>query len=92
MKRLIAPPAARVQFELAVLRLLLAYLRRQAEVPLAARSDESVINRINCRYVDYLRQDRGLAENSVLVYAPFIRDFLNCQNAGDGHVLPGVTP
>ena len=88
VKRLIGPPAARVQFELAVLRLLLAYLRCQAEVPLEAQSDESAIHLINCRYVDYLRQDRGLAENSVLVYAPFIRDFLNSRNAGNGHVLP----
>lgn len=88
VKRLIGPPAARVQFELSVLRLSLAYLRRQAEVPLAARSDESEIDSINCSYVGYLRQDRGLAENSVLVYAPFIRDFLNSQNAGDGRLLP----
>ena len=38
--------------------------------------------------MDYLKQDRGLAENSVLVYAPFIRDFLASQDAGDGHILP----
>jgi site-specific recombinase XerD len=87
VKRLIAPPPARVQFELSVLRLLLAYLRCQAEVPFAARSDESEIDSINCRYLDYLRQDRGLAKNSVLVYAPLIRDFLNTQNAGDGRIL-----
>lgn len=90
VKRLTGAPAARVQFELAALRMLLAYLRCQAEVPLAALNDESAIDRINCRYVDYLRQDRGLAENSVLVYAPFIRDFLNSQNAGDGCVLPSA--
>ena len=88
VRRSTGAPAARVQFELAVLRLLLAYLRRQAEVPLAAPGDESAIDRIHSRYVDYLRQDRGLAENSILVYAPFIRDFLRSQNAGDGRVLP----
>lgn len=88
VKRSTGAPAARVQFELAVLRLLLVYLRRQAEVPLAAPGDESAIDRIHSRYVDYLRQDRGLAENSILVYAPFIRDFLRSQNADDGRVLP----
>jgi len=73
VKRSTSAPATRVQFELAVLRLLLSYLRRQAEAPLAAPGDESAINHIHSRYVDYLRHDRGLAENSILVYAPFIR-------------------
>ncbi len=30
-------------------------------------------------YKNHLRKDRGLTENSVLVYAPFIRDFLASQ-------------
>lgn len=88
VKRLTGAPAARVQFELAVLRLLLAYLRAETIVRLSAPNDESPIDHIHKRYVDYLRQDRGLAENSVLVYAPFIRDFLNSQNTGNGCVLP----
>jgi site-specific recombinase XerD len=35
--------------------------------------------------VDYLRKDRGLAENSILVYVPFVRDLLRDQvsRAGD---------
>jgi integrase/recombinase XerD len=49
---------------------------------------QSALAHIYCRYLDYLRQDRGLANNSVLVYGPFIRDFLNSQDAGDGSVLP----
>jgi site-specific recombinase XerD len=82
-------PAVRVQFELAVLRLLLTFLRSKAIVRLAVPVNDSSIDRISDRYVDYLRQDRGLAENSVHVYAPFIRDFLRSQNAGDGgFVLP----
>lgn len=88
VKRLTGAPAARVQFEIAVLRLLLAYLRGEAIVGLPAPNDESAIDHMNRRYVDYLRQDRGLAENSVHVYAPFVRNFLNSQDAGDGSVFP----
>lgn len=88
VKRLIGAPAARVQFELAVLRLLLAYLRGKTILRLPTPDVESAIDEIHDRYVGYLRQDRGLAENSVLVYAPFIRDFLNSQKAGNGSVLP----
>lgn len=92
MGRLTSVPTARIQFELAVLRMFLAYLRDEVIVflPTAVAPDDSAITKILDRYVDYLRQDRGLAENSVLVYAPFIRDFLNSQNAGDGDLLPGA--
>ena len=90
VQRLTGPPAARVQFEIAVLRLLLAYLRGEAIVDFPAPNDESAIEHMNGRYVDYLRQDRGLAENSVLVYAPFVRDFLSSQDSGDGSVFPGA--
>ncbi len=84
-------PATRVQFELAVLRLLLTYLRSKAIVRLAVPVEDSSIDSISGRYVDYLRQDRGLAENSVHVYAPFIRDFLRNQNAADtGFVIPAA--
>lgn len=85
-------PAARIQFELAVLQMFLAYLRGEAIVclPTAVDPDDSAITKIHCRYVDYLLQDRGLAKNSVLVYAPFILDFLNSQNAGDGSILPNA--
>lgn len=38
------------------------------------------------RYVSYLRKDRGLAENSVLVYTPFIRSLLADQVAKTGGV------
>ena len=88
MERLTDAPMARVQFEFAVLRLFLAYLRAEAIVCSPTVTDQSAIARIYDRYVDYLRQDRGLAKNSVLVYGPFIRDFLNSQDAGDGHISP----
>jgi integrase/recombinase XerD len=38
------------------------------------------------RYVNYLRNDRGLAKNSVLVYTPFIRGLLVDQVAKTGRV------
>ncbi|NUA27053.1 site-specific integrase [Cupriavidus basilensis] len=90
MERLTDAPADRVRFELAVLRLFLAYLRGEAIVRLPTVSDQSAIAHIYGRYLDYLRQDRGLAKNSVLVYGPFIRDFLNSQDAGDGSILPNA--
>ena len=90
VKRLTGAPVARIQFEIAVLRLLLSYLRGEAIVRFSTPDDESAIDQINGRYVDYLRQDRGLAENSVLIYAPFVRDFLNSQDAGDGRVFPNA--
>jgi len=40
------------------------------------------------RYEEYLRQDRGLAENSVHVYVPFIRDFLASRFASTGCAAP----
>lgn len=90
IERLAGTPAARVQFELAVVRQFLAYLHGEAitRLPAAANPDTSAGTKILGRYVDYLRQDRGLAKNSVLVYTPFIRDFLNSQDAGDGCLLP----
>ena len=38
------------------------------------------------RYVNYLRKDRGLAENSVLVYKPYIRQLLAGQVTKTGGV------
>ena len=86
MKRLNRSPAARVQFEQSILRTFLAYLREESIVHVPPTNGESEIAQIHGRYVDYLRQDRGLARNSVLVYAPFIRDFLDSQDTGSGHI------
>ena len=88
MKRLTDPPGARVQFERGVLRSFLTYLRNEAIVRLPTANGQSAIAHTYSRYLDYLRQDRGLAKNSLLVYGPFIRDFLNSQDAGDGNILP----
>ena len=77
---------ARERFEKSALRLLLAYLRRDAGVPGPLPPPcPSPVDELVCRYVDYLRKDRGLTENSILVYVPFVRDLLRDQvsSAGD---------
>jgi site-specific recombinase XerD len=80
VKRSSGTSAAHVQFERAALRPLLEYLRAQSVVP-PAPIDASPADELLKRYRDYLRQDRGLAENSLRVYEPLIRDFLASQMA-----------
>ncbi|HEY6302967.1 MAG TPA: tyrosine-type recombinase/integrase [Terriglobales bacterium] len=41
-------------------------------------------------YEGYLREDRGLAQNSVLVYVPFVRDFLAAHSTQTGCVAEGA--
>jgi len=66
-----------VTFKLAVLRLFLGYLRLEAGVPASAsRIDSSPAAELHRDYVHYLRNERGLAENSIRVYSPYIQDFL----------------
>jgi integrase/recombinase XerD len=80
---------AYVKFALAVMRLLFEYLRRCAGLqrpPL--KDDVSAVEGLLLRYTDYLRKDRGLTENSVHVYVPFIRDFLTAQATQTGCVSP----
>jgi len=64
---------ARADFETAALRLFLRHLRAEAVCPSPPSSEVDPAQ----HYVDYLRKERGLAKNSILVYAPFIRDFLS---------------
>lgn len=81
-------PASCIQFRFSVLRQYLAYLRAEMLVRVPLPNAESEVERINRQYVEYLHQDRGLAENSIQVYAPFIRDFLDGQKLGDGRISP----
>ncbi|MDP2621812.1 MAG: tyrosine-type recombinase/integrase [Hyphomicrobiales bacterium] len=90
VKRSSGTRTARVQFELAALRPLLEYLRAETWAPLPVPVDASLGDALAKRYLDYLRQDRGLAENSVRVYLPFIRDFLTSQLAASGCWSPGA--
>jgi integrase/recombinase XerD len=79
----------RVALERATVRLFLRHLytRGRLQRP-SAKEIESGPDSYLRRYEDYLRKDRGLAENSVHVYAPFIRDFLSRQTMPAGSLSP----
>ena len=88
VKRSPAVGGSRFKLELGCLRLLLEYLRAQKLVQLQAPVDESLGEVHLKRYVDYLRQDCGLAENSIHVYRPLVRNFLTSQTSADGRLSP----
>jgi site-specific recombinase XerD len=76
---------AHTKAELAVMRLLFEYLRGYAGLQLPpSQAGVSAAEILLQNYKDHLRKDRGLTENSVLVYAPFIRDFLAAQTTQMG--------
>jgi site-specific recombinase XerD len=80
---------ARVNFELAALRPFLEYLRVKAGVsPPPLPITASPADEIEHRYKDYLRKERGLTENSLHVYLPFIHDFLTEQVEKTGSASP----
>ncbi len=81
---------ARVTFELAILRPFLGYLRLDAGVPAPEpRIDSSPVGEIQRQYVHYLHNERGLTENSIRVYSPYIQDFLTELVANSGSASPG---
>ena len=53
-----------------------------------SQADVSAADALLQNYKDYLRKDRGLTENSVHVYVPFVRDFLAAQTTQAGCVSP----
>lgn len=68
----------RIVKERATVRLFLRHVRGQGGVrhtPL--RFDSSPVDGLEHRYLEYLRDERGLARNSILVYMPYVRDFLS---------------
>jgi site-specific recombinase XerD len=68
-------PASAV--EMRALRQFLTHLRVKRGVPVMAEDKPaSPADVLTQRYVYYLRTGRGLAENSVLIYTPCVRDFL----------------
>ena len=62
--------------ERAVLRRFLAHLRTQGLCS-PRESRPTPAEEITQRYVAFLRQDRGLAENSIAIYAPCAREFFS---------------
>jgi integrase/recombinase XerD len=69
-------------FELGTLRQFLSYLRTVGKVPLPPQSSvPAPAGDLEQRYLQYLRQDRGLAANSLRLYLPFVRAFLRAQGA-----------
>jgi integrase/recombinase XerD len=78
---------AQTTLEMAVLRLFLGYLRLEAGVPTPLlQKTSSAASELHRRYVDYLRDQRGLAKNSISVYAPYINHFLNALEKKCGSV------
>ena len=78
------PP--RLKYKHAALSGFLKYLRRIDMISAPALRAASPGDDLITEYVQYLRQDRGLAPNSVLVYRPFIRDWLSDHIARMGGV------
>ncbi len=80
---------AHVKFELAAMQLVFGYLRGHAGLQRPPSQDNaSAADALLQNYNDYLRKDRGLTENSVLVYVPFVRDFLTAQTTQAGCLSP----
>jgi integrase/recombinase XerD len=76
---------SRRQFELAVVRLFLDYLRVTAGLQRsAAETPISSVANLLQQYENHLRKDRGLAENSLRVYLPLIRTFVASKVVASG--------
>jgi len=76
---------AHMKFERGAMQRFFQYLCSTAGVQgPPVQQDVSAVGGLLRRYEDYLRKDRGLAENSVLVYVPFIRDFLAAHSTETG--------
>jgi integrase/recombinase XerD len=72
--------------ERAVLRRLLSHLREQGLCSPPVPRPATPVDDITQRYVTFLRCDRGLAENSIAVYAPCARDFFAYRVTQVGHL------
>jgi site-specific recombinase XerD len=78
-------------FELGTLRQFLSYLRTVGKVPLPPQSSVAApAGDLEQRYLHYLRQDRGLAANSLRLYLPFVRAFLRAQAVRPQSAPPGA--
>lgn len=81
----------RVNFEQAALRPFIEYLHAEMGVSSSpSQTDSSPVNELKHRYMVYLLKERGLTENSLRVYLPFIHDFLSEQMTKTGRISPGA--
>jgi integrase/recombinase XerD len=79
------PPQPQSLVEMRALRHFWAHLRTKREFAVSAGGKPaSPADELTQLYVRYLRTERGLAENSVLVYAPCVRNFLAYRLATTG--------
>jgi integrase/recombinase XerD len=85
VKRRPLRPASAV--EMRALCQFLRHLRVERGLPVSAGGKSaSSVDDLTERYIHYLRTERGLAKNSVLVYAPCVRDFFTYQLAKAGNL------
>ena len=75
---------ARLKYKHAALAGFVTYLRHVGLISAPAEHAASPGDAVLTEYVDYLRRDRGLAPNSVLVYVPFIRAWIRDHTARMG--------
>ena len=75
----------RIKFELSALRPFLKHIwaERGVQNP-SIPIQTSYADDITRLYIDYLRKERGLAENSILVYSPLINNFITEQEKQNG--------
>jgi integrase/recombinase XerD len=78
------PPRDIAKKERAAVRRFLAHLRARGVLPRAQAQPSTAAESVVARYVAFLREDRGLAENSILGYAPCARAFLDYRLAQVG--------
>lgn len=85
VKRRPLRPASAV--EMRALRQFLKHLHLECGLPASTGGKSaSPVDDLAERYIHYLRTERGLAKNSVLVYAPCVRDFLTYRWAKTGNL------
>jgi site-specific recombinase XerD len=84
-------PIAFSAVESRALRQFLAHMRIERGLPvLTVDKSASPADELTQRYIDYLRSERGLAKNSILVYAPCVRDFCIYRLAQTGDLAFGT--
>jgi len=90
LNRLPGAPADRIQLERGVIRRLLGHLRNRGLVSPAASGKGLASEVLHADFVAYLRHERGLAENSIQVYGPYVLQYLRTQDTGDGQLAPNT--